>query len=156
MGEFSGINAEDIQSAALVVRAVRPLASTFGTLLVVYSALCFRDPLAAAVARLEELTQATQELKKLFGFGGGANQALEQTVAGSLMEVFEYSDSFDDTYYPNDESDLEECLAMPNIHPPPMCKTRNTYPLWPRKPSSPNPVLDSYRVPHRLQSPRGT
>ncbi|XP_050729980.1 uncharacterized protein LOC127005250 isoform X2 [Eriocheir sinensis] len=139
---------EDIQSAAHVVRC---LAATFGTLLVVYSALCFRDPWAAAVAQLEEVMQATQELKKLFGFGGGGNQAFELLVPGSLMEVFEYSDSSDDTYGlydsdddiydPNDDSDLEECLAMLNNHPPPMCKTRKTYSLRPRKPSSPNPIL---------------
>lgn len=127
---------ESIQSG---VQVVRRLSATFGLLLVVMSALSFRDPVAAATARLEELMVTTTEIKTFFGLGGNA---AAQAATTSLTETFEHSDSSDETYDPNDDSDIDEYLLRLKLKGTPRpCRQRTQYSLRPRKPFTPNPLL---------------
>lgn len=102
---YSDVSQADMQ---VMVWIIRRLAATCCFLLLVKSALSYRDPIAAAAAKLEELTSATKEIKNLINSTPGMLVANE-----SIKEQAEESDYSDDTYDPEEDSDsysdLDDC-----------------------------------------------
>ncbi|XP_071541245.1 uncharacterized protein [Panulirus ornatus] len=90
---------------------VRRLGVTCCCLLLMHSAVSYSDPVAVASAKLDELSSATKEIKKLINATGTLE--VSSGALTTLSQVFDQSDSSDDTYDPEDDSDFEDdCLSF--------------------------------------------
>ncbi|XP_066948185.1 uncharacterized protein [Macrobrachium rosenbergii] len=102
------------------------------------AAVKFRDPTLITAARLEELTNATSEIKKLIHSAPEKGQEISFSTIASLAKIFDDSISSDDTYDPTDESSVDDSSFLQNLTP---VKSQGRYDFRPSSQGACNPMV---------------